>query len=41
MEIAALFDALADHVERSEVHDYEYQPNNIIRGLSRLQVALA
>ena len=40
MEMATLFDVLADHVERIEIHDFEYKPNNIIRGLGRLQVTV-
>lgn len=39
-EMITLFDVLADHVERFEVGEYEYQPNNIIRGIGRMDLTL-
>jgi len=40
MEIMVLFDVLADHFERFEVGDHAYVINNIIRGLSHLELTL-
>lgn len=40
LEMMTLFDVLADHVDRFEIGEYRYQPNNIIRSLGELELTI-
>jgi cytochrome P450 len=40
LEMMTLFDVLADHVERFNIGEYRYQPNNIIRSLGELELTI-
>jgi cytochrome P450 len=40
MEMIALFELLAEHIERFEAGDYAYNVNNIVRGLEHLELTL-
>jgi cytochrome P450 len=40
LEMITLFSALADHVESFHVGSYRYEPNNIVRSLGELELAI-